>query len=425
MDKDNIPTNESAPTVPELQETLENDESTKSTEPVAAEETAKVEEPAETPEKPAEKPAEEPAKEEAPEEKPEKITIEPSVAAEPAGGNRVMLIAVIVIAFLLVLGVGIVTIIMMNNKKTSSFDDLSNEVASIIEDTKNEIEQQKKEAEEKKAKEAEEKKKKEEEEKLKKEQEAKEKAEAEKKAKEEAEKKKTTTSLKIDDLADEIKKALNEYVEFEAYGVSKDVKRTIYQPTGFKTAIMLKGNQIVSNGTFSASSEQQAAIEKKITDVLDSYGFESASKYTFDLGLSSETFYNSRNNIVCSVEKRDKAILDYAPASCALITSYDLEDKSLVNSLAEAYKKGRNQYPVYIAGAKSEASDKKLADSIENSDYKEYQTIMVSTGENAAIVFYRESPSKEWIYLTATQAFIDCSKYSGELKKALGNLCTE
>ena len=44
-------------------------------------------------------------------------------------------------------------------------------------------------------------------------------------------------------------------------------------------------------------------------------------------------------------------------------------------------------------------------------------------GINALSIFYRESASSEWVYLTSSQAAIDCSIYSADLKKALANYC--
>lgn len=107
------------------------------------------------------------------------------------------------------------------------------------------------------------------------------------------------------------------------------------------------------------------------------------------------------------------------------INNYDLdeESKEILNGLMAALRRaGRSENML--------SPTVNLDDSIVNSDFEPYQRITVGLRSinylgGAAGLFYRVSPTSEWVFFTGTQAVLDCSAYDTvDLKRAfVGEVC--
>ncbi len=409
MDKDQDPIIQENSDAPELQETLENEEiNTTNTEAPVEEKPAEVEE-KETANESVEKKKEEPKTEES---SPESLLAN---ATPVTKDNRTTIVVVIAIAVigLLGLGFGIFALIQMNKSPKEQINNLMDTASDLLEETtkkqdeiKEKLEKEKQEKEDKEKKEKEEKEKKEKEEK-----EAKEKAEKEAAAKKEALK----TTLDAEGVISQVSEAIiAENLATNDKLVVEDRNTTLYKPAGYKTHIFISGKNL-SGETLAGTNDYMDDVMPVVNTTLGELGFEKLEtlQNPFIWIDSASIYYNSNTNVACTSYHFLPQII-----SCASATNYNLSEKSLTNSLAEAYNASEGGYPIVVA-----SNDKALGESIEDSGYKKYQTITVDLGLHAASIFYRESSSSEWKYLLSTQAAIDCSIYSTELQKGLGRHC--
>ena len=409
MDKDQDPIIQENSDAPELQETLENEEiNTANTEAPVEKKPAEAEE-KETTNESVEEKKEEPKTEES---SPESLLAN---ATPVTKDNRTTIIVVIAIAVigLLGLGFGIFALIQMNKSPKEQINNLMDTASDLLEETtkkqdeiKEKLEKEKQEKEDKEKKEKEEKEKKEKEEK-----EAKEKAEKEAAAKKEALK----TTLDAEGVISQVSEALiTENLVIKEQLSVEERSNILYQPAGYKTHIYLAGKNL-SGEALAGSDDLMDDIMPVVNTTLGELGFEKLEtlKDPFIWISSAAIYYNSSTNVACTSYHFLPQIV-----ACASATSYSLSEKSLTNSLAEAYNKTEGKYPIVVA-----ANGDSLNGAIEDSGYKQYQTMTVNLGMNAASIFYRESPTSEWKYLLSTQAAIDCSIYSTELQKGLGKHC--
>ncbi len=158
---------------------------------------------------------------------------------------------------------------------------------------------------------------------------------------------------------------------------------------------------------------------------LENVGFSSLGILPH-LGSAGPEIYgylNSDSNIVCGMygdaKWKDAGVIDYYYISlaCAKTDWTWLTDSemALASELTTAYYEKEGEYPTVIYG---------LNNSVKNSQYAPYQTLMVEVG-GAAGLFYRTAPEEKWQFFAGTQSPLDCSDYNtDDLKKAyLGEVC--
>ncbi|MBO7560454.1 hypothetical protein J6T21_00215 [Candidatus Saccharibacteria bacterium] len=406
-----------SPDMPELQETLENEEIN----------TAKTAEDNVTPEDTSVENA--PIKSEAtapeaaakPEESEEAFVEADKAIAEDSAAkkDKRMLIAIIILSVIAVLGLGIGVFAILNTGKTKEPD------TSVVKEDSKKKEEQKEQAEkelkEKEAKDKEEKEKKEKEAKDKEEKEKKEQEEKEKKEKEEKEAKEALkTTLDAEGVVTHIQELLaTEQLAEKSQLVIENRDNALYQPAGYKTHIYLSGKNLSGEGIAKENSYMDE-IMPVVETALGELAFEKLETLNDPfIWISRATiYYNPNTNVTCTSYHFLPQIL-----ACAKATNYDLGEKNLTNNLAEAYNKTEGKYPLVVSSNTEKDGKKSLNAAIKDTGYKQYQTMTINLGMNAASIFYRESPSSEWKYLTSTQAALDCSAYSTDLKKALGDQC--
>ncbi len=419
MENDQDPRNSEFSNTPELQETLENEEINTENESKENVDNVAVEAAEETKEETPNEEPEEEAKEEAKEEA-TFVTAEKTLEADSAAKkDKRMLIAIIILSIVAVLGLGIGAFAILNDGKTKEPDS-----SAVKEDTKTKEDQKEKakeELKEKEAKEKEEKEKKEKEEKEKKEQEEKEKKEQEEKEKKEKEAKEALkTTLDAEGVVAHIQELLvTEQLAEKSQLAIEDRDNVLYQPAGYKTHIYLGGKNL-SGEDISKDNNYMDEIMPVVETALGELAFEKLETLNdpFIWISRASIYYNPNTNVTCTSYHFLPQIL-----ACAKATNYDLSEKNLTNNLAEAYNKTEGKYPLVVYSNTEKDGKKSLSAAIKDAGYKQYQLMTISLGMNAASIFYRESPSSEWKYLTSTQAALDCSAYSTDLKKALGDHC--
>ena len=220
----------------------------------------------------------------------------------------------------------------------------------------------------------------------------------------------------------------------EVAKVVEDVTNTI--PGGYYTGFENSAGLAYKPEELNSYVPMQLTIEKKIMnsnsteknmtllkDAFESLNFSSIGILPF-LGSAGPKIYgylNTDSNIVCgmfedydSQLKKDGVFLECAKTDWVWLTD---ADKALASELETAYYEKTGEYPVVLF---VDADESKIKDS----QYKPYQTLMVSLGGGAGL-FYRTSPEEKWQFFTGTQAAPGCDEYNtDDLKKAyLGETC--
>ncbi len=152
-------------------------------------------------------------------------------------------------------------------------------------------------------------------------------------------------------------------------------------------------------------------LEQEIRKTLINDGFKS---YDYYPGFQDtvEEFYNSKTDIVC-VSSMNSVPYDISCSSTSWISA---DTVALASSLADAYKKVEGEYPSMISVNKND---------IENSPFEPYQKLTVSMVGFVAL-FYRSSPTADWVYFTGTQATLPCSTFekdTGARRAFQGETC--
>lgn len=196
-----------------------------------------------------------------------------------------------------------------------------------------------------------------------------------------------------------------------------DESAPVYRPEGMETGIPLTKNYgfMANAAGFSVQSEQYRLIHstdyyETITKVLTEKGFvDTEESYTLaSAGKAPTTFMNEETGVVCAVS----SLPDF---SCAYKTWYSEKDADFSNSLAKVYKEATGEDAYYLVAKEADVKD---------SPVEPYQTISVAmTGAGA--IFYRVSPTSEWVYFSRGQMAPLCSAYNTDnLKKAFaGQTC--
>ena len=184
-----------------------------------------------------------------------------------------------------------------------------------------------------------------------------------------------------------------------------------YVPEGFNTHINLR---------FSLSRTIATDMEK-VKSILTENGYELVGEMPHASSAPMPTTYeyiNKDKEIVCGIYAvTDKTRGENVYASCAKTswTWLTEEEKALLSALETAYFKKTNKYPEKMIS---------LNIKIKDSEYKPYQTTIVSTNDGNS-QFFRTSPYSEWQYFRTSLVAASCEEYNTEdLKKAyLGEIC--
>lgn len=153
-------------------------------------------------------------------------------------------------------------------------------------------------------------------------------------------------------------------------------------------------------------------VATKLAKYLEKYLTNNGFKIYDALELTSTSQYlNKETGILCTVA-------EVAPFSigCGHIDWITADNTALIDNLAEAYKRVEDEYPLYIAASKK---------NIKDSPFEPYQKLEVSL-PGAAGLFYRPSPTSDWVFFAATQSIISCKRYeadSGARKAFQGEKC--
>ncbi len=185
-----------------------------------------------------------------------------------------------------------------------------------------------------------------------------------------------------------------------------------YVPEGFNTHINLR----------LSLAKTIATDMEKVKATLAENGYKLVGEMPHATSAPMPTTYEYINNekeIVCGVYAvtNEKTGAENVYVSCAKTswTWLTEEEKALLLALEAAYYKKTNKYPEKMIS---------LGIKIKDSEFKPYQTIIVSTNDGNS-QFYRTSPYSEWQYFRTSLVAASCGEYNTEdLKKAyLGEIC--
>ncbi len=140
-----------------------------------------------------------------------------------------------------------------------------------------------------------------------------------------------------------------------------------------------------------------AAVEA-VRSQLDELGFD---KYSDVKLFDGPQYINEENGVICSAVS---AALPFN-VTCGHISWITTEKMAFINSLAKAYYEKMDEYPSALSASK---------DRIEDSVFEPYQRIMANLPDAGAL-FYRSSPTSDWVFFTAGQAAPTCVEYSKDI----------
>lgn len=153
-----------------------------------------------------------------------------------------------------------------------------------------------------------------------------------------------------------------------------------------------------------------------ISSFLTNKGFQLYVEETGGYPANTE-YLNSDTGVICAYIKGQSL----SGLSCSHINELQVSTdwQSFLNAIGTAYyaKENKLAFIGYASEAYSSEPD------IKDSDYDPYQYVLVPMG-NFVGMFYRQSPTSNWVYFAGTQAPLDCSEYTGEAEKGFaGYIC--
>lgn len=202
-----------------------------------------------------------------------------------------------------------------------------------------------------------------------------------------------------------------EHLEFQQQGT------VFYKPDGINAAILLNGPGL--DKAYGYEVQITDSIRSGIDDPtiaiapLTSAGFLPYYPYDYFYYPLARQYLNSDTGVLCAFSAPDFA--------CGHISWYSITDdwKTLVNGIGSAYYAKKGVYPIVAANV----SDNEAMPTIRDSEYASYQNVTIANTTHV-MLFYRQSPTSEWVYFTDTQSPIDCSEFTGELQKGFaGDIC--
>lgn len=184
-----------------------------------------------------------------------------------------------------------------------------------------------------------------------------------------------------------------------------------YKPEGMKSAIAL--NKTYGLTVFASDySSELKRVSTIIVDELQKNGFK---KYDH-APMFMNSYINEQSGIVCvDTGASGNGIFWDSSVVCGSVNWVDVDDMALENQLAEAFKEKEGEYLSFLVASSSDIKD---------SGYERYQTISATTN-NARVVFYRVSPDSPWQFFRGMQDVPACSDYNtDDLKRAfVGETC--
>lgn len=128
-------------------------------------------------------------------------------------------------------------------------------------------------------------------------------------------------------------------------------------------------------------------------------------------------YLNSSTGVICSFINNTSL----NGISCSHVDELQIGEgwQNFINAIGAAYYAKENKAPFVSYDNEAYVSDPDIKDS----DYSPYQYVSVPMG-NFHGLFYRQSPTSEWVYFEGTQAPLSCDRYTGEAQKGFaGSVC--
>ena len=155
----------------------------------------------------------------------------------------------------------------------------------------------------------------------------------------------------------------------------------------------------------------------ELRQTLETLGFTTYYDRPFNFQLYQ--FINNETGVICAFGGQYRVIscghINWAPQS---ITN---EWKDFINSIGDAYYAEINDFPSIYQGGDIKLSDNTTLPTILDSDYEPYQYTNFAVG-GGVVLFYRKSPTSEWVFFRGTQTYIDCNEYTGEAQKGFAGM---
>ena len=145
-----------------------------------------------------------------------------------------------------------------------------------------------------------------------------------------------------------------------------------------------------------------------VVEKLTSLGFTKYSRpYFFP---ETNQYINETTGVLCAVRSYG--------TTCGHINWQDVSDKwgTFADGIGKAFYKSEEDYPFIMGDVSSDNTP-----TIYDSDYEPYQYTVVGMDDYVGL-FYRKSPTSEWIYFKGTQGMLTCDEYSGETEKGFAGV---
>lgn len=150
-------------------------------------------------------------------------------------------------------------------------------------------------------------------------------------------------------------------------------------------------------------------IDEQGSSFFTTHGF---TEYEFH-EHSNKEFINNDTGVICY------KVVGVETIGCSHIDEWQIssEWQSFINSIGTAYHKAEEEYPTLWYKKTDYASDPNII----NSEYEPYQYVEVPMKEFYGL-FYRQSPTSEWVYFAGTQMIMSCDAFTGEAQKGFAGL---
>ncbi|MBQ9020234.1 hypothetical protein IJ096_02850 [Candidatus Saccharibacteria bacterium] len=182
----------------------------------------------------------------------------------------------------------------------------------------------------------------------------------------------------------------------------------LYKPTSLNAYIRLNKSYISKlTAPTSLSSETVEATHNAVKTKLTSLGFTSYSTPSY----TSDEYINTNTNIICDILP-SSSINASVFAGCSSTTWWELPygwTEDFINNLGKASFEKIGIYPTLNPNSP--------APEITNSPITPYQYIGVPVS-NSYGLFYRTSPTSDWVFFKGTQGVLLCSDFTGDALNA-------
>ncbi len=202
----------------------------------------------------------------------------------------------------------------------------------------------------------------------------------------------------ISDLSSVANKFLQNNNSNESLEQVYDYTFPVYKLASVKTAIPVEKSYGLKSSN-SADSTLMYNLSQEFKRSLMAQGYEEYGVVPLFAGITQ--LYNPKTEIICISQEN---AIPYT-ISCGHTSWIAADTIALISSLADAYYKVEEEYPIFISAN---------TNNIKNSPFEPYQRLTASLPGYAGL-FYRSSPTAEWVFFTGTQSVIPCEKYEDDL----------